>query len=180
MQGRRVAGGSSEQERHPVDTLIRELVHTRRSPSREEVQQIRERVAQAPFQDRIVPVRTYERGVTYQGRTVQSRDDAGFIHLVRRVVIDQQWADGTTMLEYVSDLHELAHSSESDMFVYDRGNGCVVGILGKNAIPRVRLGSEALTYLFVVYSADRSSIITGYQISGLDQIDISESPLWLA
>lgn len=72
---------------HPVDLLIRELLRTGRPAATEEIAQIIDRMATAPFnpQDRRVP--TKERGARYRGYTLGARADSLTYHLIKRVVI---------------------------------------------------------------------------------------------
>jgi hypothetical protein len=53
---------------HPTDQLIRELIASARAASLDEIAEIVERMATAPFTSRMVRVPTRERGATYQGR----------------------------------------------------------------------------------------------------------------
>lgn len=73
---------------HPVDLLIRELLRTGRPAATEEIAQIIDRMATAPFnpQDRRVP--TKERGARYRGYTLGARADSLTYHLIKRVVIE--------------------------------------------------------------------------------------------
>ncbi len=49
----------------------------------------------------------------------------------------------------------------------------------REAVPASRQGSLSLPWLFVVYSADRGIIVTGYQVASLDEISIPEGTRWL-
>jgi len=77
---------------HPVDLLIRDLVQTRRSVTDDEIGRIIDRMADVPFDERIVAVRLRFRGLTYQEQTLGDRERAVFLHLIQRVVVDEQWA----------------------------------------------------------------------------------------
>lgn len=81
---------------HPTDRLIRELIHAGRPATAGETEQIIERMATAPFDQRVVPVGIRQRGLTYQGITLANRADSLMYHLAQRVLQDKQWADGTT------------------------------------------------------------------------------------
>ena len=69
------------QGEHPADRLIREMIATRRRATPEEVAAIVARMANAPFDRRIVPVRVVERGVAYQGHSLGAREDSLRYHL---------------------------------------------------------------------------------------------------
>lgn len=51
-----------------------------------------DRMADVPFDERIVAVRLRFRGLTYQEQTLGDRERAVFLHLIQRVVVDEQWA----------------------------------------------------------------------------------------
>ena len=75
---------------HPVDRLIRELIGTRREATGDEIEQIVERLATAPFHPAVLPVPIHLRGLVFQGRTIGERADALTCHLIKRVVADRQ------------------------------------------------------------------------------------------
>jgi hypothetical protein len=52
-------------------------------------------------------------------------------------------------------------------------------VLAPNEIPTSRLGGEAKPFLWVVYNADYGTIVTGYQASGLDTINMPGTTRWL-
>jgi hypothetical protein len=122
-----------------------------------------------------------ERGLMYGSRRLLPWDDSLFVHLVRRVVLDQAWTMGTTAEEYLQDLHRAARVGGVRLAVYTRRGGAIVGILASttSAVPAVRLGSGASQLLFVVYSADRGFIISGYQVPSRDVLAIPEDAQWL-
>ena len=94
-------------------------------------------------------------------------------------MIDRQWSEGTTEEEYVADLQRIVEDADTQLLIYDRGQGPVAAAIGPNRIPVRRLEAMAQPYLFIAYSADRGSIITGYQVSQLSQVNVTEKPLWL-
>lgn len=166
---------------HPTDQLIRDLILTRRDALADEIERILDRIATAEFDSRIVRVPVAERGVRYKSRQLLARDDSLFVHLVRRVVRNQGWAEGTTAEQYVQDLHRAARSSRARIVVYARRGGSIAGILAPTslAVPTVRLGSESLPLLFVVFSADRGTLVSGYQTPSQQDLAIPGDALWL-
>jgi hypothetical protein len=164
---------------HPVDALIREIIRTRRLASSDEIQRIVGHVADAPFDERILPVRTQHQGLRYQGRTLTQRAPALFLHLVQRVVVEEQWADGISEQEYLTDLRMAIWDDAARLCVYWRRGGPLAAILVSNRIPLSRRGSRALPLIFVAYSADRGRIISGYQASSLAKLSIAEDVQWL-
>jgi hypothetical protein len=160
--------------------MIREIIATRRSVLADEVVQIVDRIATAPFdQEPAAPVRRKHRGMTYQGHTLGARASALTYHLVKRVVDEGQWAFGTTAAEYLGDLHEAARIQDGRLVLYSRRGGDMAVVLSQNRIAPNRLGPAALPWLVVVFSADRGTIISGYQASSVSQVSIPEDGLWL-
>jgi hypothetical protein len=103
----------------PVDRLIREIIATRRPVQADEIDQVVERIATAPFDpEPAAPVRMKHRGMTYQGHTLGARASALTYHLVKRVVDDGQWAFGTTSAEYLADLREAARIQDGRLGRY--------------------------------------------------------------
>jgi hypothetical protein len=94
------------------------------------------------------------------------------------VVDDDQWAFGTTAAEYLADLWQAARSPDARIVLYQRRGGCLAAIIAQNRIPAERRGADALPWLLVVFSADRGTIITGYQTSSDMLSNIPEDGLW--
>lgn len=161
----------------PTDRLIREILRTRQVASQEEADSILERVAAAPFMGEVrVPPR--HRGLTYGGREVGAWEDSLFYHLAKRVD-EGQWAEGTTEEEYLDDLRSAASDRSSQLALYTLRGGNIAAVVSDNPVPEERRGPDALDHLFVAYSADRATIITGYQVSSIETLNLSEDPLWL-
>lgn len=165
----------------PTDRLIRELILTRRSVEAEEIERILDRIATAPFDPGIVRVPVAERGIRYGNRQLLARDDSLFAHLVRRVGLDPEWAVGTTAEQYVQDLHRAARSSGARLTVYARRGGSMVGILAPTilAVPAARRGPATRSTLLVVFSADRGTLVSGYQTPSHHDPAIPGDALWL-
>ncbi len=162
---------------HPTDRMIRELLRTYRESTWEEIGRILDRIASAPF-IREVRVPSRDRGLSYLGRTVGARADSRFYHLAKRVA-EGQWANGTTEEEYSGDLKDAARNPAARPVLYRYRGGNLAAVLAPNEIPERRRGSGSLGYVFVVYSADRARIVSGYQVSGVGEVKISGNPLWL-
>jgi hypothetical protein len=162
-----------------ADSLIKTLIEMRRDATSGEIALIRHRLREAPFSNQSLRVPPRERGLAYQGVELTDRADAGIVHLIRRVLIDEQWAYGTTLEEYLEDLRGVAADPSARLLVYDSGRGPVTGILGANNCPPPRLGPRPQPFIYVVYAVNRSRIITGYQTSSIDALDIPEDALWL-
>ena len=170
-----------ELSQHPTDQLIRDLIDTGRQATPEEIARIIERMATVPFEPRVRRVRLRERGASYLGQTLGPYARSLAYHLIKRVVLDKQWAEGTTEEQYVSDLRRAVRSPDARLVVYRRQSGAIAATLCPTsaALPPVRRGTDAVALLLVVYSADRGIMISGYQISALDQASIPQEALWL-
>jgi hypothetical protein len=165
---------------HPVDRLIRDLIATKRQPSSSEIAAIVDRIATAPFDPRLrIPVLNGHRGISYQGQTLGARASALDYHLVKRVMIERQWAHGTSAVDYLSDLHEAARAPDAQLALYDRRGGSMTAVVSWNRIPHTRRGTDSLPWLLVVFSADRGTIVTGYQVSSEHPDNIPEDVPWL-
>ncbi len=169
-------GGFSQD---PADRLIREIIRTRREATPEEVERIVRRMATVPFDRRYVRVPPKHRGMTYRSRTLGSREDALLLHLTQRVVAEEQWVHGTDGPEYLDDLRNAVRDPSARLAVYKRRGGNIAAAFSRNTIPKERRGSRAQPYVLVVYSADRGKIISGYQVSSLETVDIPEDVVWL-
>lgn len=90
-------------------------------------------MASAPFDPQIVPAPRDQQGVTYLGRTLGMRDDALFVHLVKRVVDEQQWAVGTTAAQYVDDLRRAIQRPDARVIVYPRRGGPVAATISQTS-----------------------------------------------
>jgi hypothetical protein len=170
--------GDEGSSRHSIDELIKALVQKRRLAQPADVAEIINRIATAPFSQQQVAVPRADQGQIYQNRVLGAREDSHFVHLVRRIR-DRQWAEGTTAEQYLNDLRMAAQHPAAALVVYDTGRGAVAATLSPNGIPAKRLGDQNGGLLFVVYAADRSSIITGYQVSDRSTIAIPGDAQWL-
>jgi hypothetical protein len=167
---------------HPVDLLIRELIQSGRPASDEEVAQIIERIATAPFNPSVVTVAMKHRGLSYRGLTLGRRAASLTYHLVQRVVADGQWSVGTTENEYLSDIRRAVGTPQARLAVYARRGGTIAATLTatRATVRAQQLGTDWLPELLVVYSADQGYLVSGYQVSGLATTGIPEEALWLA
>jgi hypothetical protein len=166
---------------HPVDTLIRELLATGRAADPVEIDLIIARIAGAPFDPRLdAMIPTKDRGLSYRGTTLGARDSALTYHLIKRVVGDRQWADGTTADQYVDDLHQAVRAADARLVLYRRRGGRIAAVLSRNRIDPVRRGLDSSAWILIVFSADRGTIITGYQLSTPAPLNIPEDARWLS
>lgn len=169
----------SGRSQHPIDNRIREMVHGREVPNDVDVNLILGRIAAAPFDDRVLPVRLRHRGLQIHGHTLGAREPALTIHMVQRVLEEKQWVSGTTADRYVADLRDAVRAPEARLVVYHRRDGYIAGVFSPNTLPLVRRGPGAEDWMYVVYAVDRGMIISGYQASGLHAISIPGDARWL-
>ncbi|HEY7066307.1 MAG TPA: hypothetical protein VII06_32845 [Chloroflexota bacterium] len=166
---------------HPVDQLIRELIARNRPAAPEEIARVVARLAVAPFNPDRVRVPARERGVSYRGQTLGPHEPSLVYHLVKRVMIERQWALGTSAAQYVGDLHRATRRAQTRIGLYGgRGDWLAVAIASTvDVIPVRRQGEQTLSNLLVLYSAGRGMIRTGYQFSGTSQVDVPPEVQWL-
>ena len=164
-----------------MQELIREIAEDPDRPvTGEELQRIVECVALAPFDPEPRRVATALRGISYQGHELGARERPLISHLVQRVLIDRQWACGTTAHEYLEDLRAAArHPSARIAVGAPPGSGPLLYVFAPNAMPRDRLGEKSLPRVFVLYGADAAAIITGYQASGMETVRLPSNTRWL-
>ncbi len=144
------SGGISQ---YPADQLIPELLATERPASATEVQQVLNRMAAVPFDQRVLPVPVKLRGASYLGGTLGAREPALLSHLAQRVIEDEQWVDGTTEAEWLADLRKAVRDPTARLAIYPRHGGTLAATLTAThrVVPRHRRGEDALPWLFVVY-----------------------------
>ena len=172
---------TSDRSHHPADQLIRELIQSGRATEPAEIERILDRMALAVFDPRVVRVPIHERGLTYGNRLILERADSLFLHLVRRVLIREQWGVGTTPDQYLDDLRQVVRAQDISLAIYSRRGGSLAAALAPTdqVVPPERRGPRSLPELFVVYSADRGIIVTGYQVSSRDVLAIPKDARWL-
>lgn len=166
---------------HPTDRLIQELIVTRREATDNEIERIVERMATVSFEatERSVPVD--DRGASYQGQTLGAKSDPLTYHLIKRVAIDKQWADGTTAEQYVADLRQAVRDPAARLAVYQRRGGPIAASVTPTArvLPPERQGRRPQPELLVIYAPERGIIISGYQFSRLENTGVPEEARWL-
>lgn len=109
-----------------------------------------------------------------------ARDDSLHYHLVKRVVVERQWAWGTTAAQYLEDLRAAILSRGSGLALYRRRGGSLAAVVAVTAsvVPGERLGPNSVANLIAIYSADRDILVTGYQLSRLEAA-VPGDALWL-
>lgn len=140
---------------HPTDALIRQLILADRAATPEELNQIIRRMAGAPFP------------------TARNHRD--------RHTADGQWTEPTTVEQYADDLRRAISDTTARPAIYIRRGGNIAVVLAatERIVPADRRGPTSAPLLFVVHSADRGMLITGYQASSLARISLPEGVRWL-
>ena len=162
-----------------VHLLISEIIQSNRVATDQEIDRIIKHMADAPFNDHLIPVPIELRDQVYFGRRLGTRADSLTVHVLARVLADRQWRAGTTPAEFCADVQSAILHPSARLIVYQRRSGYIAAILSENIVPTVRRGSRSLPLLFVVYSLERGSIISAYQASDMNQIAIPGDALWL-
>lgn len=95
--------------------------------------------------------------------------------------MDAQWAVSTTVEEYLDDLRWAASHPSASLAVYTRRGGYVAVMLAPTevVVPPPRRASGSRPNLLVVLSADRGTIVTGYQFTDRLSVGIPEDARWL-
>ncbi len=125
------------QSQDPTDGLIRDLIDTGRPATFVEIQQIRKRLATAPFDPRMRDVPTDLRGRMVDGRVLGEREDSLLLHLAQRIV-EGQWSAYTTRAEYMVDLQQAAKQEHARLLVYRRRGGAIVAVLAGTTLEASR------------------------------------------
>ena len=100
-------------------------------------------------------------------------------HVLKRIN-EQQWSAGTTEDEYLAQLRAGAGAAKSVVVCTARGGSIALLVAAtETAVPPFARGASTEPLLAVVFSADRGSIITGYQVSSLARLRIPVDAIWL-
>ena len=101
-------------------------------------------------------------------------------HLAKRVLVERQWGRETTPDQYLSDLRSVLDDPDLGKAVYQNKDGRILlGLLGQNRVPRERLGDSSEPFIWVLYSADYGTIVSGYQVSGMNRVTLPKDVHWL-
>lgn len=139
------------------------------------------RMASVSFATHEVRVSPQERGASYAGTVRGYSANSLACHPITRVVSEQQRALGTTARQYIADLRRAIRDDAAHLVVYARRGGMVAAIVAAAAriLPTDRPGSKPAPQMIVIYSADRGTIIPGYQFSTPGVAGIPPEARWL-
>jgi len=168
------------QSQHPTDVLVRAIIDSGRRASQVEVEAIRQRLRSAPFSTRTIRVPPALRTGPSAASALGPSNNALAVHVAQRISLDRQWATTSPEL-FLEDLRASVEAVSTRMVLYrDRGGAIALAIAATaDVIPPPRLGAGAQALLVMVYSADRGTIVSGYQASSLARIRIGENAIWL-
>ena len=176
-----MSGNEPSLSQHPVDQMIRSIVQTGRGTSATEVQHILNRIATAQFASR--PVRTERslQGIVYLGRTVDRTADSLFAHLVKRVVLEEQFTYGTTIAEYLDVIRLVPKALANHLAVYERwGQILAIAIAPtRDVVPSYLLGPEWEDQIIVVFNSSSGRLTTAYMFRDLTTVRIPRNVQWL-
>lgn len=140
---------------------------------------IRAHVASAPFSIRLVSVPVALRGQTFQGVQLEGKLPNDFLHLAKRILVEQQWGQGTTLDEYAVDLRSAILSEYSAIVFYNDQNENYIGFFKYSPLPPSRRGLAFRNFVYVVYTATWGAIKSGYQVTVKANFRVEENPLWI-
>ncbi len=151
-----------------------------RAASEAEIQAIRGRLTEVGFLEE-VRIPPSSRGLSASGHTLGRRESSLVYHLVRRIVLDGQWSDGTTPERYLADLRAAVADGSTRFGVgKPAGNDApLVYVFADNPVPRERRGRRAEPMMFVLYGVANGVIITGHMVSGTDTVRKADDFRWL-
>jgi hypothetical protein len=161
--------------------LTRAIIAGSRRPTASDIDQIIERAATAPFNPEIVVVPRSQRGLAYFDDTLGRRAPSVLAHLVKRILAERQWSNGTTVADYLDDLRRgVRHEAARHAVFARRGGSMFVSLAPTDAVvPEERRGPRWDPIFVVVYSADRGIIVSGDQASTLGMVAIPGDVQWL-
>jgi hypothetical protein len=152
-----------------IDQLIKKLIANHKLANGLELQKIITHVAQAPFSSRLVKInRWLRRELSSRGVEVpRGKQPSIEVHLLKRIYFDGQWLPHTTVTQFTNDLHLAVQHSNVQIWTYRWLGESFAGFLSPSHVQNVP-NPEA--FIFVAYSADYSTIKTGFQASSAEAI----------
>lgn len=159
-----------------VDRLIRDAVDQRRRLSPREVAQVLEHVRGARFETKPCKPDRALVGQAFLGVELRGKVPSDLVHVAKRVLKERQWPMGTTVEQYLADLHQAIAHPLAQLYTYYQGIGpkgrACVGVFAPNHVT----APEAGTHLWVVYSARSGRILTGFAVNALYELKMLMEP----
>ncbi len=149
---------------HPINSLILELVSTKRLATVTEIEAISSHVAQAPFASYLshVPQRIRQ-ALDKKSLTVPAKLPSVEWHVLERVYLDEQWSLGTTPVQYVADLRQAILHPQAEIWTYRYYHEPAIAFIAPS---HLRNAPKPERFLFVSYNPNFASLTTGYQTHG--------------
>lgn len=165
---------------HPIDQLLRELIETKRAATAEEITAVAAHIAAAPFESRVVAVPPKLRDRDVAGRRLGARAPSLDVHFAKRMS-ERQWTSATSAQDYLDDLRRAVRLTTARFIAYRRRGGYIACVVSAttDVVEASRRGAAALPLLLIVYAIDRGIIISGYQVSSIEQTGIPGEAQWL-
>lgn len=151
-----------------ANDVILDLIAAARQATPDEVAAIIAHVAQVPFAAYLSPVPGSLRNfLAAHGIQVPTRLPSVERHLLKRIYDEQQWPIGTTVDDYLNDLHQAVHHQDVGLWTYRYYGRPYAGFMAPS---HVRAVPRPLAFIYVAYDPQFSTITTGYQASGYGTI----------
>lgn len=165
---------------HPLDIRIRALNDVQQAVSTFELHQIVEHVASATFSDKQWSVERRLR-VEFEGERVGPTADSALFHALKHIYLDGQWAVTTRLSDYVDDVRTAVRHPDARIVVYQRWAQTTLMTLAPtvDVVPPERIGTNALPFVAVIYSADIGKISTAYMVRFETAARIPRNARWL-
>jgi hypothetical protein len=144
-----------------------------------ELAKIQEYAAHLPFSTREIVIQKEYRGINFRGEVFDKKVRSDIYHLFKRTEIEEQWKTGIDFETYFNDLKSSIADPETRIVTYKFHNERFVGFYSPNHIKSDHLGDEKLRNIYTFYSVKWNTIISGYQVSGLDAIYIPDDAVWV-
>jgi hypothetical protein len=168
------------EKRDPRRIIVELYEDPSRQATENEIETIRAHLLSAEFKPDIrVPAAI--RGLSASGHTLGTREDSLVTHLVQRVALDEQWAEGTTPREYLMDLRAAIRDDSARFGVgKPEGNAApLVYVFANNPTPPERRSRNSEPVMFVLYGVADDVIITGHMASSADAVRKARDFRWL-
>ena len=155
-----------------TDALILKIIEGDRLATEEEMAAIARHVARASFPERLLPLRaSFRAQLEAAGHPITARRLPSVEwHLLKRVVVEQQWPVGTTAGQYVADLRQAVQSPEAQIWTYRYATESTLAVMAPSHVT----GPQNLPWLFVIYRPRFGAIVSGFQASGPEAVFTDE------
>ncbi|HEX5164477.1 MAG TPA: hypothetical protein VFV93_03705, partial [Thermomicrobiales bacterium] len=146
----------------------------------DDIDAIIEHVATASFSAKQWSV-PWQMRIVFHGVRIGPTAESALYHVLKRVVHDRQWSIGTSLSDYLTDVSSAVRSPGARIAIYRRWNQTTVAFLSETlvTVPSHRLGSAALPFTLVLYSADTGKISTAHMVVSETAARIPGHARWL-